>query len=60
MAHVPNAPATEKSEDDIQEEIKRYLKFEGGRGELQAPLMWWKVSGMCSRTRTGSIDVSNL
>ena len=45
MTHVPDAPAAEKSEDEVQEEIKRYLKFEGGRGELQAPLVWWKVSG---------------
>ena len=44
MTHVPDAPAAEKSEDEVQEEIKHYLKFEGGRGELQAPLVWWKVT----------------
>ena len=53
MAHVPDAPATEKSEDEVQEEIKCYLKFEGGRGELQAPLVWWKVSGMGPCQQTG-------
>jgi hypothetical protein len=31
--------------DGVQEEIRHCLKFEGGRGELQAPLMW-RMSGI--------------
>lgn len=33
-----------QSKDQLKEEIQRYFKFEGGRGELQNPLAWWKVS----------------
>jgi hypothetical protein len=27
----------------FEEELDRYIKFEGGRGELGKPLAWWKV-----------------
>lgn len=33
----------EQSKDRLQEEIRRYLKFEGGRGDLANPLSWYKV-----------------
>ena len=32
-----------QSEDLFKEETRQYLHFEGGRGELQDPLAWWKV-----------------
>jgi hypothetical protein len=34
-----------RSKDLLKEETQRYLQFEGGRGELENPLAWWKVRG---------------
>jgi hypothetical protein len=40
---VSALPAVETSEDQLLAEIRRYFKFEGGRGELSNPLGWYKV-----------------
>jgi hypothetical protein len=32
------------SEEKLQAELKRYYAFEGGRGDPDDPLGWWKVS----------------
>ncbi|KAG6839502.1 hypothetical protein C0991_002004, partial [Blastosporella zonata] len=37
-----DVPASSVSREDINSEIQQYLKFEGGRGDLQSPLEWWK------------------
>jgi hypothetical protein len=29
--------------EKLQDEIRRYLRFEGGKGEINNPLLWWKV-----------------
>jgi len=28
----------------LADEIKRYTEFQGGKGDLQKPLAWWKAS----------------
>ena len=40
---VVTAPVAE-SEDRLQDELRQYFKFEGGRTSLAASLAWWKVS----------------
>jgi hypothetical protein len=37
-AHGPD-----HAKEDLKAEIRRYLGFEGGLGDLQNPLAWWKV-----------------
>jgi hypothetical protein len=41
---VAEVPVAEASQDRLQDELRRYFKFEGGRGEISNPLGWWKVS----------------
>jgi hAT family C-terminal dimerisation region len=41
---VPQRVATASSpQDRFRAEVKRYLEFEGGLGDLLDPLAWWKV-----------------
>ncbi|KAA1473697.1 hypothetical protein DENSPDRAFT_756256, partial [Dentipellis sp. KUC8613] len=40
---VPLAPTPADESQAWKDEVRRYIKFEGGRGELQDPLGWWKV-----------------
>ena len=41
---VPQRVAMASSlQDRFQAEVKRYLEFEGGLGDLLNPLAWWKV-----------------
>lgn len=40
---VETAPVVE-SENQLQDELRRYFKFEGGCTSLAASLAWWKVS----------------
>ncbi|KAH6887802.1 ribonuclease H-like domain-containing protein, partial [Coprinopsis sp. MPI-PUGE-AT-0042] len=42
---VPMAPlpARMSKSDRLEDELKRYFKFEGGRGDMLNPLPWWKV-----------------
>ena len=43
-SHVPSTPAVRSTPEEIfREELKRYLAFEGGRGNLTDPLGWWKI-----------------
>jgi hypothetical protein len=34
---------TERSEDNMMDEIRQYFKFEGGQGDINNPLPWYKV-----------------
>lgn len=38
---TPNT--NETPEEKFADEVRRYLRFEGGRGEIMNPLGWWKV-----------------
>ena len=40
---VVEAPRVATPKDRLLDEVKRYLKFEAGRGDLSDPLGWWKV-----------------
>jgi hypothetical protein len=40
---ITAALPTERSEDNMMEEIRRYFKFEGGQGDINNPLPWYKV-----------------
>ena len=42
LSAVP-ASVSATPQELLNEEIRRYLKFEGGRGEILNPLAWWKV-----------------
>lgn len=42
LAELISTPNT-LSEDQVTDEVKRYFKFEGGPGDIQHPLAWWKV-----------------
>lgn len=35
--------SNESSANELNDEVRCYLTFEGGKGELQHPLAWWKV-----------------
>lgn len=41
VSSIPASPAATKA--DLDQEILRYLKFEGGVPNAQEPLEWWKV-----------------
>ncbi|KDR74580.1 hypothetical protein GALMADRAFT_71005, partial [Galerina marginata CBS 339.88] len=45
QAHIAEvAPkASETPQEKLADEIQRYLRFEGGVGEVANPLGWWKV-----------------
>ncbi|KAF9552914.1 hypothetical protein CPC08DRAFT_646303, partial [Agrocybe pediades] len=36
-------PATMTPKEMFEDELRRYLRFEGGRGNAMNPLVWWKV-----------------
>jgi hypothetical protein len=35
--------AAQTPHERFEDELRRYLRFEGGRGEVSNPLGWWKV-----------------
>ncbi len=41
VTSIPEVP--QETEATLEEEIYRYLKFEGGVGDVNQPLVWWKV-----------------
>lgn len=51
---VPSTP-TVTPEAQLEEELNRYWEFEGGRGDLFDPLLWWKVR-LCPYSITLFVD----
>jgi hypothetical protein len=42
------APTNAQTPDEkFADELRRYLKFEGGLGEISDPLGWWRVCSYC-------------
>lgn len=44
---IPMVPLPSQMSDKerLEDELKRYFDFEGGRGDMLNPLPWWKVRG---------------
>ncbi|CAA7264626.1 unnamed protein product [Cyclocybe aegerita] len=40
---IPEATKITSQQTALEDEIKRYIKFEGGKGNLYDPLAWWKA-----------------
>ncbi|KAH7870481.1 uncharacterized protein C8R40DRAFT_639107 [Lentinula edodes] len=41
LSFIPTSPRATQA--DLEDEISRYLRFEGGVGKTQEPLEWWQV-----------------
>jgi hypothetical protein len=47
-----DVPAEMKTpREEFEDEVNRYLKYEGGKGDPEKPLAWWKVRSLFTLSR---------